>query len=485
MPLDPNGYNFDAPGELERYMRDLVSAPAAPAAPSLTGADIQQGGMAINPATGQLQQAYATLAPNASGNMDWTDYSFDPTGRQSLAGWAPGYYTDNGGGLSDVLKSVIKNPAVDFFALTGGQGGATGAQLATGGDVKQGIGTDLAALAAASGISGANALTAPAAEAVPAAADAAAGATALPEVANVAGGLKVAPEATSLGSAIQGASTAGGVTGITPGTAAPGLVVPGITGMGTSGAIGTAGLGMGAGALGAELAATGAAPAIAGGTGVGSIAGPAAATAAGAGAAGVGATKLSDIANGNVGLSDIAGNATLGDLGKVAGTVGATAASVLANQQIADMYKGLADQYIGFGAPSRSRYEASFAPGFDITQDPALKSAMDASASSVLRGLSTQGNPYGNPGALAEANKYVLSNVALPYLNQYRNQNAATGGFGAFSTAAPGAAGSAINATGNTYSDIGRGIANLTNPPTDLASILKQMKGSGMSLSLT
>ena len=132
---------------------------------------------------------------------------------------------------------------------------------------------------------------------------------------------------------------------------------------------------------------------------------------------------------------------------------------------------------MGFGAPSRQRYEASFAPGFDITQDPALKGAMDTSMQSLLRGLSTQGNPFGNPGGMAEALKYVTGNVALPYLQNYRNQAAATGGYGAFSTAAPGAASGAIKAGGDVYADLGRGAAQLFNPPTSLEQALRTIKG--------
>jgi hypothetical protein len=161
--------------------------------------------------------------------------------------------------------------------------------------------------------------------------------------------------------------------------------------------------------------------------------------AAAAGAGGIGATKLSDVLSGNVNPLD---NLTLGNLG----TIGATAGSIYGNQQIADKYDALARDYMGLGAPSRARYEASFDPNFDINKLPGLKGAMDTSYQSLLMGLSTQGNPFGNPTGFTEAMKYVTGNVALPALQNYRNQNAASGGYGAFSTAAPGAAGNAINA---------------------------------------
>ena len=307
------------------------------------------------------------------------------------------------------------------------------------------------------------------------------------------GGLKVSSELPTGGleNVISGSNMAGGATGITPGTTAAGLgmegagaglTVPGVTGTGTSGLIGTAGIGLGAGAgLGTLAAAGSSAPALGGG---GALSGGASAAAAGAG--GIGATKLSDLANGNVGLSDLAGNITLGDASKALGTGAITAASLYGQNEIANKYDALARDYMAFGAPSRGRYEASYAPGFDITTaDPAVQSAMNTSYQSLLRGLSTTGNPYGNPGGLAEAQKYVMGNIALPALNQYRNQNAATGGFGAFSTAAPGAAGNSINATGNMYADLGRGASALLNPPTPFEDMLKKMKGSGFSYSLT
>lgn len=288
------------------------------------------------------------------------------------------------------------------------------------------------------------------------------------------GGLKVSSDLPTggLDNVIAGSNMASGATGITPGVTASapgmeglgaGLSVPGVTGMGTTGAIGTAGLGLGAGALTAE-AVGGSAPAALGGTGAATVAGPAAAAATAAGA-GIGATKLSDVLSGDVGIGDLAGQLTLSDAGKIAGTGLATVGSVLAQQDIANKQDALAREYMGFGAPSRARYEASFAPGFDITAaDPAFKGALDASTDSLLRKGSVGGNPYGNPGVLAEILKYTTGNVALPYLKDYRNQNAATGGFGAFSTAAPGAATNSINATGSMYSDVAGGLADILNP---------------------
>jgi hypothetical protein len=184
------------------------------------------------------------------------------------------------------------------------------------------------------------------------------------------------------------------------------------------------------------------------------LAGAGAGALAGAGAAG--ATSWDRIFN---------GSATAGDWASITGALAPGVLGYLGSSQATDAYKDLANQYMGFGAPSRARYEASYAPGFDITQaDPAVGKAIDASSNALLRGLSTQGNPYGNPGGLMEANKYVTSNVALPALNQYRNQNSASGGLAGFSTAAPAAASGAIQSQGNEWNALGYGLGRAMNP---------------------
>lgn len=206
--------------------------------------------------------------------------------------------------------------------------------------------------------------------------------------------------------------------------------------------------------------------------------------AAGAGSAAAG-TALSRL---------IDGTATSADLLSLGGTLGTTALGLYGADQKADALSGLVDsenaryaQNYATGAPSRARYEGSFAPGFDITTaDPALSGAMNTTMDTLLRRLSaTSGNPFGDPGGLAEANKYVMGNVALPALQNYRNQNASTGGYGAFNTAAgsgPNAnlAMAGINAAGSGLDAIGYGAENLFNPKTSLADLLKQFGRQGV-----
>jgi len=65
-----------------------------------------------------------------------------------------------------------------------------------------------------------------------------------------------------------------------------------------------------------------------------------------------------------------------------------------------------------------------------------------------------------------------------PSLQNYRNQNAATGGYGAFNTAAPGAAANAANSENNWLTTLATGANRLINPPSSLEELLKKF-GSG------
>jgi len=150
------------------------------------------------------------------------------------------------------------------------------------------------------------------------------------------------------------------------------------------------------------------------------------------------------------------------------------------------MLKSLADKADAYGAPSRARYEASYAPGFDLASaDPGYAGALDSASQGQMRALSTKGNPFGNPGGLIEAQKQVVNGTALPALNTYRNQNANTGAIGSLAASAPAAATNAIGSNANMYNAIGSGIAGLTNPPQtgtqSLSDFLKVLnKGSAL-----
>jgi hypothetical protein len=146
-----------------------------------------------------------------------------------------------------------------------------------------------------------------------------------------------------------------------------------------------------------------------------------------------------------------------------------------ANQQ-ANSLQDLANKYMEMGAPSRARYEASFAPGFTMANDPGYTDALNAASKATLHGLSVNGNPAGSPNAWSTSLQDLYAKTAYPALQTFRNQNAATGGIASFSAAAPAASTSAINAGSNVFNAIGAGVNDIFNPKPSLAETLADYK---------
>lgn len=172
------------------------------------------------------------------------------------------------------------------------------------------------------------------------------------------------------------------------------------------------------------------------------------------------------------------GSANTADWLSIGGTLGATGLGIFGANRQQNALQNQYNQYLGLGAPSRARYEASFQPGFRLTDIPGFQDAMNTTTDTLLRRASMGGNPAGNPAALAEINKYVAGNLALPTLENYRNQNAATGGYGAFNTAAPATGAAAINAGAGSLNSLGYGINQLANPMPTLDQLFRQAQGS-------
>lgn len=157
-------------------------------------------------------------------------------------------------------------------------------------------------------------------------------------------------------------------------------------------------------------------------------------TAAGAATAATGLSSLKNILDNGGTVDDWLGLLS----NALPGVIGMVAADQKSDQldKLTEADNARYQQNFALGAPSRARYEGSYAPDFDITQDPALQKAMGGTMTTLLNKLSTQGNPFGSPGGLADANSYVMGNVALPYLQNYRTLNANTGGYSGYNNAA-------------------------------------------------
>lgn len=192
------------------------------------------------------------------------------------------------------------------------------------------------------------------------------------------------------------------------------------------------------------------------------------------------ASKLMSIPGGSSVLSRIInGSATSDDWLSTAGKIAATALGVIGSNNQAGQLNSLAQQYQGYGAPSRARYEAAMTPGFDPTTIPGYSGALDTTSKSVLAKLSASGgNPYGNPGGLIDANKQIVAGTALPAIQSYIGSNANVG-FGAPMQATLGLQTQGVGADANTLNAIGYGINAISNPTPSLTDLIAQMNGKG------
>jgi len=210
--------------------------------------------------------------------------------------------------------------------------------------------------------------------------------------------------------------------------------------------------------------------------GAGDIMGTGATTAANT-AATVGATTSATTAaqTGSVLSRIIDGSATAADWASLAGTGLSTGLGVLGANQQANAYSDVADKYLALGAPSRTRLEASYAPGFNLASaDPAFQGALDTAAQAAARATSARaGNPVDNPGAYAEMQKYITNSVALPQLNAYRSQ---LGTFGNLGTNVAGTTDAAsAGQTGSMYNALGYGLGQITQPQSNTNSALSDL----------
>ena len=152
-----------------------------------------------------------------------------------------------------------------------------------------------------------------------------------------------------------------------------------------------------------------------------------------------------------------------------------------ASSQQANTLKGLADQYAGYGAPSRARYEASMTPGFDPNTIPGYKGALENASDTLLRRLSANGgNPFGSPGGLIEANKAIVGGTALPAINEYQRLNLAGGGLANLNAAYPSTLNAASTAGTNVWNGIGGAIDDVINPRRSLADLVKAFNMTGL-----
>lgn len=174
-------------------------------------------------------------------------------------------------------------------------------------------------------------------------------------------------------------------------------------------------------------------------------------------------------------------------LAQLAGAIVPAGLGAIAADRQADAFESLNREYMAMGAPSRARYESSFAPGFSMSDEPGYQDMLNQTSKGILHGLSVQGSPADSPNAWKASLNDLYQSTAYPALQEYRRGNANAGGLSRFAEAAPGAASNAINAQHNIFQALGYGVnktADIFSPPKTedqvLADISRRfLAGSG------
>ncbi len=171
-------------------------------------------------------------------------------------------------------------------------------------------------------------------------------------------------------------------------------------------------------------------------------------------------------------------NTTFGIPNNVLGGVAQGVLGLAGANAQGNAYQDVANQYLNIGAPYRGQLAASYQPGFDLMSQPGYGDAFNRSADIAARSYSAKmGNPADNPTAQAGILNDVWSQNYLPALNNYRGQLGQFGGLG-LNTSGTASLGGATS-TGDAYNAIGAGLNTALNPPTDIASLLKQLGTGG------
>src|SRR3990167_991129 len=167
---------------------------------------------------------------------------------------------------------------------------------------------------------------------------------------------------------------------------------------------------------------------------------------------------------------------SMNDLASLLGKIAPAALGVIASNQQSKDYLQLADKYMGFGAPSRARYESSFVPGFSMANEPGYADALDQTTKSFLHKASIAGNPADSPNAWMQTLKDVNSTFAYPALQEFRRVNAGAGGLANMAPAAINAEGRSVGAERGIYDALGAGFADVFSPPKSLSDILREIR---------
>ena len=168
-----------------------------------------------------------------------------------------------------------------------------------------------------------------------------------------------------------------------------------------------------------------------------------------------------------------------GDLSKVLGSLGAAGLGAYASNKQTNALEQQAQRYEGYGAPYRQKLSDLYKDPTSFLSSPEVRVPVDQGTSSLMRSLSTQGNPFGSGNALQQGQSYA-SDQLFGKLGQEKDRLAGFGGLSSYNQAAPQASTNAINSGANTWNAVGAGANNIFNPPqTPAQQAAEWMKAMG------
>ena len=171
---------------------------------------------------------------------------------------------------------------------------------------------------------------------------------------------------------------------------------------------------------------------------------------------------------------------TSSDLTKALGSIGSSALGYLGSTAQTNALNAQADKYSAMGAPYRDKLASLYADPSKFLSDPSVTTSVDQGTNSLMRSLSTQGNPWGSGNALQQGQDYATKGL-YGQLGAEKDRLAGFGGLTQYNAAAPQASTNAIASSGNAYNAIGSGIGNIFNPPQTAAqqmtALAQAMKG--------
>lgn len=170
----------------------------------------------------------------------------------------------------------------------------------------------------------------------------------------------------------------------------------------------------------------------------------------------------------------------LGLDGKTIGSLLSSGLGAYASNKQTTALEDQAKRYEGYGAPYRQKLSDLYANPDSFLTSKEVQTPVQQGTNTLMRSLSTQGNPFGSGNALQQGQSYA-SDQLFGKLGQEKDRLAGFGGLSSYNQAAPQAATNAIQSTSNGYNAIGSGLGNIFNPPQTasqtMAEFLKTMRG--------